>query len=48
MTRSKTTREGELSDLSVHLEQDVGPSRGWTLDIINEAGKTNDVRRLDC
>lgn len=43
MTRSKTTREGELSDLSIHREDDIGPSPGYTLDIINDTGKTNEV-----
>jgi hypothetical protein len=44
MTRSKTTRQAELSDLSIHLEDDIGPSPGYTLDIINDTGKTNEVR----
>jgi hypothetical protein len=44
MTRSKTTRQAGLFDLSIHLEDDIGPSPGYTLDIINDTGKTNEVR----
>ena len=43
MTRSKTTREGEYTDLSIHLEEEIGPTPGYTLDIINDTGKTNEV-----
>lgn len=43
MVRSKTTREMQWSDQASRIEPMVGPSTGYTHDLISDNAKTNDV-----
>lgn len=43
MLRSKTTRVMQWSDQASHIEPMVGPSTGYTHDLISDNAKHNDV-----